>query len=71
MVGPAIIRHNSRTLIPSRIRGGVVVGGGKGIGGVCDSKLVMLHGGNLLFTCPFVEVGMFSSSRSRYLHVVF
>jgi hypothetical protein len=45
IVGPAMMRHNSRTLIPSRILGVFVVGGGNDIGGELSSSCVTAQSG--------------------------
>lgn len=50
MVGPAIIRHNSRTLIPERMRLSPELG--SGVGGVMFSRLVTSQGGRDRFTFP-------------------
>jgi hypothetical protein len=52
IVGPAMMRHNSRTLMPLRSLWSDDLG--NGTGGVLVSRLVTVQGGNLLFVRPFV-----------------
>ena len=52
IVGPAIMRHNSRTLMPSRIRGFLDEFGGNGTGGDSLSRQAIVHGGCFVLVRP-------------------
>lgn len=53
IVGPAMMRHSSRTLMPSRTRGLDNVGAGKGTGGEVFSSGDTVHAGSFAAAAPF------------------
>jgi hypothetical protein len=52
MVGPAMMRHSSRTLMPAR--GEVEAVEGRGMGGVVVSRGRISHGGRVRLVLPCV-----------------